>query len=313
MAFVQKPQVYKSAINTVELGVGDNKITLGGAAVSPLYSFDAPIANAPKIGVEITDLGLKGAPKGMLDYYSGCNTVAEEAKKAAAMPGADFVCLRFEGADPGAEDKSVEECVKTAKEVAEAINLPLVIAGCKNGQKDAQIFEKVAEALAGKNVLFLSAKEENYKTVGASVGLAYSQKVGAESSVDINLAKQLNVLLTQLGVAKENVIMNLGSAAAGYGFEYVASTMDRVKQAALAQNDAMLQMPVVTPIASETWSVKEALMSEEDMPEWGSQEQRGIEMEIVTAAACLASGSDAVILKHPASVATISAMVAALM
>jgi len=313
MAFVQKPQIYKSAINTVELGAGDKKITLGGASVSPLYSFDAPIANAPKVGVEITDLGLKGAPKGMLDYYGDCKTVAEEAKKAAAMPGADFVCLRFEGADPGAEDKSVEDCVKIATEVSGAIDLPLVIAGCKNSQKDAQIFEKVAEALSGKNVLFLSAREENYKTVGASVGLAYSQKVGAESSVDINLAKQLNVLLTQLGVSKENIIMNLGSAAAGYGFEYVASTMDRVKQAALSQNDAMLQMPVVTPVASETWSVKEALMSEEDMPEWGSQEQRGIEMEIITAAACLASGSDAVILKHPASVATISAMVAALM
>ncbi len=313
MAFVQKPQVFKSAINTVELGVGEKKIALGGSTVAPLYSFDAPIPNAPKIGVEISDLGLEGAPKGMLDYYGDCKTMADIAKKAAAMPGADFICLHFEGADPGAEDKSVEECVKVAKEVGEAVDLPIMVAGCKNSQKDAQIFEKVAEALQGKNVLFLSAREENYKTVGASVGLAYSQKVGAESSVDINLAKQLNVLLTQLGVSKENIIMNLGSAAAGYGFEYVASTMDRVKQAALGQNDAMLQMPVVTHISADTWSVKEALMPEEDMPQWGNQEQRGISMEIVTAAACLVSGSDAVILKHPASVATISAMIAALM
>ena len=205
------------------------------------------------------------------------------------MPGADFVCLRFDGADPGEGDRPVEECASIAKEVADAIDLPLVIAGSKNAQKDAQLFEKVAEALSGKNVLFLSAKEENYKTVGASVGLAYAQKVGAESSVDINLAKQLNVLLTQLGVAKENIIMNLGSAAAGYGFEYVASTIERVKLAALAQGDNMLQMPVITPVASETWSVKEALMSEEDMPEWGNQEQRGIQMEIVTAAASLAA------------------------
>jgi len=313
MAFVQKPQVYKSAINTVELGVGDKKVALGGATVYPLYSFDAPIPNAPKVGVEITDLGLEGAPKGMLEYYGDCKTIAEVAKKAAAMPGADFVCLRFEGAEPGEGERSVEDCVKIAKEVAEAIDIPLVIAGCKNTQKDAQIFEKVAEALSGRNVLFLSAKEENHKTVGASVGLAYAQKVGAESAVDINLAKQLNVLLTQLGVAKENIVMNLGSAAAGYGFEYVASTIERVKLAALAQGDTMLQMPVVTPVASETWSVKEAILPEKDMPEWGDQEQRGIQMEIVTAAACLAAGSDAVILRHPVSVATISAMVAALM
>ncbi len=313
MAFVQKPQVYKAAINTVELGVGEKKVAVGGATVSPLYSFDAPIANPPRVGIEITDTGLKGATKGMAEFYSGCNSLADIAKRAAQAPGADFVCLKLEGADPGEENKSVEDCVAAAKEVCGAIDKPLVIEGCKNTQKDAQLFEKIAEALQGKNVLFLSAKEENHKTVGASVGLAYSQKVGAESACDINLAKQLNVLMTQLGVPSGSMVMNLGSAAAGYGFEYVASTMDRVKQAALGQNDSMLQMPVVTPVASEAWSVKEAIISEEDMPEWGDQEQRGIKMEIVTAAACLASGSDAVILKHPASVATISAFIAALM
>ena len=313
MAFVSKPQVYKAAINTVELGVGEKKTVVGGAAVTPLYSFDAPIANSPKVGVEITDLGLHGMTKGMQDYYSGCTTLAEIAKRASEISGADFVCLKLEGADPGELNKSIEECVAAAKEVCGAIDKPLVIEGCKNSQKDAQLFDKIADALQGKNVLFLSAKEENYKTVGASVGLAYSQKVGAESACDINLAKQLNVLMTQLGVSPSNMVMNLGAAAAGYGFEYVASTMERVKQAALGQSDAMLQMPVFTPVASEAWSVKEAVISEDDMPEWGDQEQRGIKMEIVTAAACLASGSDAVILKHPASVTTISALIAALM
>ncbi len=142
--------------------------------------------------------------------------------------------------------------------------------------------------------------------------MAYGQKVAAESSVDINLAKQLNVLISQLGIQAGNTVMNLGSAAAGYGFEYVASTMDRVKSAALTQNDAMLQMPVVTPVGSDAWSVKEALLDEADMPEWGSREERGIQMEIVTAAACLASGSDAVILRHPKSVKTISELILAL-
>jgi acetyl-CoA decarbonylase/synthase complex subunit delta len=106
--------------------------------------------------------------------------------------------------------------------------------------------------------------------------------------------------------------MNLGSAAAGYGFEYVSSTMDRVKAAALEQNDTMLQMPVMTPVSTEAWGVKEAIITEADMPEWGSQEDRGIRMETVTASACLASGSDAVILRHPTSVKTIAALVAAL-
>jgi acetyl-CoA decarbonylase/synthase complex subunit delta len=103
--------------------------------------------------------------------------------------------------------------------------------------------------------------------------------------------------------------MNLGSAAAGYGFEYVATTMDRVKSAALAQNDNMLQMPIVTPVASEAWTVKESIVSEEDFPEWGPAEERGVSMEIATAAACLAAGSNAVILRHPASVAAVSRLI----
>ena len=172
---------------------------------------------------------------------------------------------------------------------------------------------EIAEALQGKNILVLSARNEDYKTVGASVALAYGQKVGAESAVDINLAKQLNVLITQMGVDGHNVAMNVGSAAAGYGFEYVVSTLERVKAAALSQNDATLQMPIITPVGVETWGVKESTAPESDVPEWGCQEERGIDMEVETAAACLAYGSDAVILKHPESIKTISQLVAALM
>lgn len=157
--------------------------------------------------------------------------------------------------------------------------------------------------------MLLAAKEENYKTVGAAAGLAYKQIVGAESAVDINLAKQLNVLIGQLGVNSKSIVMNVGTAAAGYGFEYVVSTMDRIKAAALSQNDANLQMPIVTPVASETWSVKEAMASEADVPEWGDQEARGIDMEVETAMAVIASGSNAVILKHPTSIATITNLV----
>ena len=118
------------------------------------------------------------------------------------------------------------------------------------GKKDAELLAKAAEAVDGKNAVLLAAKEENYKTVGAAAGLAYKQIVGAESAVDINLAKQLNVLLSQLGVDNKSIVMNVGTAAAGYGFEYVVSTMDRVKAAALSQDDANLQMPIITPVAS---------------------------------------------------------------
>ena len=167
----------------------------------------------------------------------------------------------------------------------------------------------IAEAMSGEQ----GAERVKKYSVPMAAGLAYNQKVGAESAVDINLAKQLNVVMTQLGVSADSIVMNVGSAAVGYGYEYVVSTLDRIKAAALSQDDKMLQMPIITPIASETWNVKEAMATEEESPEWGNQEVRGISMEIQTAAASLASGSDAVILKHPQSVATISKMIQELM
>ena len=311
MPFNQKPQKFNANINTVEIGCGDKAIKLGGECTFPFYTFDAPMENAPKVGVEISDMGLAEIP-GIQAYYAGAESMADIAKKAEAMEGADFVCLRLEGGDPNGENKSVEDLIAVVKEVAEAVTCPLVVEGCKNVEKDSELLPKVAEALQGKNALVLSAREENYKAVGAAAGLAYNQKVGAESAVDINLAKQLNVVMTQLGVKAQDIVMNVGSAAVGYGFEYVVSTMDRIKGAALSQNDNMLQMPIITTVADESWSVKEAMASEEDMPEWGALEDRGISMEVQTAAAVLAAGSDAVILKHPQSVATISKLIKAL-
>lgn len=313
MGFKRVPQKFSASIKEVTIGIGEKAIKLGGENVMPLYTFDAEIANAPKVGVEISDSGYDKTVPGLAEYYAGAETIADIAKKAEAMPGADFVVLTLEGADPNGENKSIDECVAIAKEVADAITAPLAIEGCKNAEKDAELFSKIADALQGKNVLFISAKEENYKTIAASAGLAYGQKISAESAVDINLAKQLNVLISQMGLQPDTYVMNVGAATAGYGFEYVVSTMDRVKSAALGQNDNMLQMPIVTPVASETWNVKESIVSEEDFPEWGTRENRAINMEVSTAAACIAAGSNAVILRHPVSVATISELIGELM
>ncbi len=312
MPFIRKPQKFNASIKEVTIGCGEKAITLGGENVFPFYTFDGTMKNAPKVGVEISDMGIP-AVAGIQAYYEGCTTMAEVAKKASEMEGADFICLRLEGGDPNGENKSVEELIAVVKEVAAAVDCPIAVEGCKNVEKDAELLVKVAEALQGKNALIMSAKEENYKAVGAAAGLAYDQKLSAESSVDINLAKQLNVVTTQLGVKPESIVMNVGSATVGYGYEYVVSTMDRVKAAALAQGDATLQMPIITPVSSEAWNVKESMASEEDMPEWGSVEERGISMEIMTASADLASGSDAVILRHPQSVKTIAQMIKELM
>ena len=309
MSFAPKTQPYGGKINAVTLGTGDKAIVIGGQNVLPFYTFDAAIENAPKIGVEVSDLASKWETAGLKEFYAGCTTMADYAKKAETMEGADFIALNFESADPNGDNRSVAECVADAKAVAEVVSLPIVVMGSKNVEKDAELFTAMSEALAGKNVLFMSAKNENYKTVGAAVALANGQKVGAETADDINLAKQLNIMMKGLGIDPQNIVMNIGTAAVGYGYEYVASTLDRIRLAALAQNDADLQMPIIAPVSTDTWGVKESSASEEDEPTWGCREERAIGMEISTAAANLTGGADAVIMRHPAAVATIKKFV----
>ena len=305
MSFAPKTAPFSGKINAVTLGTGDKAIVIGGQNVLPFYTFDAPIENAPKIGVEISDAADSWTAPGLVEFYAGCTTMAERAKKAETMEGADFICLNFESADPNGANRSVEDCVADAKAVADAISMPIVIMGCKNMEKDGELFSKIAEALMGKNILVMSAKSEDYKSVGASVALAAGQKVGAETADDINLAKQLNIMMKGLGIAPTSIVMNIGTAAVGYGYEYVASTLDRVRDAALKQSDADLQMPIIAPVSTDTWGVKESTASEADEPAWGCQEERAISMEISTAAANLTGGADAVIMRHPAAVATI--------
>ena len=309
MSFAPKTQPYGGKINAVTLGTGDKAIVIGGQNVLPFYTFDAAIENAPKIGVEVSDLASQWDCAGLKEFYAGCTTMADYAKKAETMEGADFIALNFESADPNGDNRSVADCVADAKAVAEVVTLPIVVMGSKNVEKDAELFTAMSEALAGKNVLFMSAKNENYKTVGAAVALANGQKVGAETADDINLAKQLNIMLKGLNVPADAIVMNIGTAAVGYGYEYVASTLDRIRLAALAQNDADLQMPIIAPVSTDTWGVKESSASEEDEPTWGCREERAIGMEISTAAANLTGGADAVIMRHPAAVATIKKFV----
>ena len=313
MSFTPKTQAFSGKIKAVTLGTGDEAIVLGGQNVLPFYTFDAAIENAPKVGIEVCDQDGGYDLPALEALYAGCATLAEKAAKAAAVEGVDFVCLHFASADPNGEDRSVEACVADAKAVAEVVTKPIVIVGCKNVEKDEKLLGAIADALRGKNVLCMAAKQENCKTVGASVVLAGGQKVGAETADDINLAKQLNIMLKKdANVSAENIVMDIGTAAVGYGYEYAASTFDRIRLAALAQSDEDLQMPILATVSLDTYGVKESTASEADEPAWGSREERAIGMEVATAAADLTGGADAVVLRHPASIATIKQFIAAL-
>lgn len=163
MPFNQKPQKFNAKINAVTIGSGDKTVTIGGDSTFPFYTFDAPSENTPKIGVEISDMGLEGVSEGIKAYYDGASTMAEIAKKAAAMEGADFVALILEGGDPNGENKSIDELIAVVKEVAEAVDCPLVVEGCKNVEKDAELLPKVAEVLQEETFLSFPRKKKTTK------------------------------------------------------------------------------------------------------------------------------------------------------
>lgn len=312
--FKKTVQKFSGKICEVEIGTGEKAIKLGGESTLAFHSFDGNVGNAPKVGLEISDVYPEEWIDGLKDLYKDVSKdPVTWAKFVEEKYAPDFICLKLDSADPNGLNKPVEESAKAAKAVAEAVTTPLVIAGTGNHDKDAKLFEKVAQELDGHNVLLLSAVEDNYKTVAAAGTMAYNHKVAAESSVDINLAKQINILVNQLGVPNEKIVDNVGSAAAGYGYEYVISTLDRVRLAALGQNDKTLQVPIITPVSFDTWKVKESVELEADSPQWGCQVDRGIAMEITTAAGVLASGSNAVILRHPKSVETVRKFISELL
>ncbi|OFV69348.1 acetyl-CoA decarbonylase/synthase complex subunit delta [Acetobacterium wieringae] len=307
MPYKKAEQKFSGKINVCEIGVGDAAISIGGENSLPFLGTEG---FKTAVGIAISDTTDEWADCFKALYGDDLKNPAALAKAAVEKSGADFLLVKLESADPNGADASVESCVATAVAVEAAIDVPLVVEGCKNAEKDAKVLEEVAKALEGKNVVLFSAVEDNYKTIGAAGGMAYGQKVSAESAVDINLAKQLNILLTQLGVKSKDIIMDVGTAAAGYGFEYVASTMDRIRLAGLGQNDESLQMPIMTNVSNEAWGVKEAVSTIEDAPEWGDQEARGIGMEVATASACVVGGSNAIIVRHPESAKTVKALVA---
>jgi acetyl-CoA decarbonylase/synthase complex subunit delta len=185
--------------------------------------------------------------------------------------------------------------------VLEAINVPLIILGSNHAEKDSAVLVAVAEAAKDKNCLIGKAQEANYKTIAAAA-MANDHKLIAMSELDINLSKQLNILIGQMGFDKERIVTDPMSSALGYGLEYSYSVMERIRLAALTQNDATMQPPIMADVGLYVWKIKEAQASEADLPEWGALQERSIAWEGVTAVSFLVSGAEVLIMRHPAAV-----------
>lgn len=309
MAFTPAKETYSGKVYSVSIGTGEKTATFGGENVLPFHSFEGSTPNRPVIAFEIQDVPPADWPVNVKKPFEGVSDdPVKWAKFCQDELKAEAIALRLIGTHPDRENRSAEDASKTVRDVLSAITVPLIILGSNHAEKDASVLVAVAEAAKGKNCIIGKAQEANYKTIAAAA-MANNHKLIAMSELDINLSKQLNILITQMGFEKERLITDPMCSALGYGLEYTYSVMERIRLAALTQNDATMQPPMLGDIGMYVWKVKETQAPEADLPHWGSEEERGIAWEATTAASLLVAGAELLIMRHPRAVEGVKKLV----
>lgn len=312
MAYSAPKEAYSGRVFEITIGT-DRPVTFGGENVLPFHSFEGIVPHRPVIAYEIQDVPPDDWPETVRSVYDGVSSdPVTWARFCEEKLNAKALALRLVGTHPDRENRSVEEARKVVSEVLSAIKIPLIILGSNHVEKDSEVLVAVAEAAKDKNCIIGKAQEGNYKTITAAA-MAHNHKLIAMSELDINLSKQLNILITQMGFPKERLITDPMSSALGYGIEYTYSVMERIRLAALIQNDTVMQPPLLGDVGFYVWKVKETQASEEELPLWGSLKERSIAWEALTASAMLIAGAELIIMRHPEAVSAVEGFIDELM
>ena len=299
---------YTGSIRAILLGTGDKAVTVGGETCYPFYFFEGAMPNPPKIAMEVYDAAPVDWPEtAVAPFRDVLNDPVAWAKKCINEYGAEMICLQLVSTDPNDANRSADEAAQTVKKVVEAIDVPLIAWGTGNLEKDTEVLRTVAEVCQGKHLVLGPLVEGDYKKIGAAT-MAYKHTAIASTPLDINLAKQLNILMGNLGVGESEMIMDPLVSSIGYGIEYVYSVIERIRMAALTQQDEKLQFPLICNIARETWKTKEAKLAEVEDPKMGDTAKRGIALEAMSAMLLLLAGADILIMRHPEAIKLIREM-----
>ncbi len=309
---------WTSKINTVTLGAtkedGGTRgktVTIGGATTLPFMTFEGEMPNKPVIAGLISDTAPDWPEVIKEAIGKEINSPVEWAQKCVSEYGVDLISLKMIGADPAGKDASPADCAKVVEDVLKAVDVPLIIWGCGDEEKDNSVLPECSQAAKGENCLIGSAKETNYMTIVAICN-ADKHKIISEAPVDINIAKQVNILLQDADYDLNDVVMFQTTAALGYGFDYVYTIIERCRTAAL-KGDNLMASPQICDIAGETYRVKEAVADDDILPGWGKLAKRGPMWEAACAEGYLQAGADILIMAHPDAVKTIQNTISRLM
>jgi acetyl-CoA decarbonylase/synthase complex subunit delta len=307
MTFAIPKTAYTGKIKEVILGKGPRAITVGGGDSYPFHLFEGKMPHPPRIAIEVYDAPPEEWAEAALEPYKDVlNDPVAWARKAVDVYGADLIALQLASTDPNGLNRPGEEAAETAKKVAEAVDVPVIVYGSTNVEKDAEVLRKVSEVCERMNLIIGPAVEDNYKQIGAGA-IAYNHTVSANTPIDINLCKQLNILLGNLGVPDGQIIVDPTTGGLGYGVEYTYSVIERDRIAAVSQQDERLQFPIVCNLAKEVWKTKEAKTGDSEL--MGNAAKRGILMEAITAQLLLLAGTDVLVMRHPEAIRLVREMI----
>jgi acetyl-CoA decarbonylase/synthase complex subunit delta len=300
---------YAGSIREISIGKGNKAVTVGGETCYPFYQFEGDMPNKPKVAMEIWDMEPEDWPEAALAPFKDViSDPAKWAKKCVSDFGAEMIVLQLKSTDPNGNDASPDDAVATVKKVLGAIDVPLILWGCANAEKDEEVFKKVAEECQDATLTIGPVEDKNHKSIGAAA-MGYGHTVISSSPIDVNLAKQVNILLENLGMPMDRIIVDPTTGGVGYGMEYSYSVMERLRMAAMTQGDDKLQFPLINNLGNEVWKCKEAKQTVEEAPTLGDPERRGILMEAVGAVTYLMAGSDILFMRHPEAIRMVKAFI----
>ncbi|MBN1974848.1 MAG: acetyl-CoA decarbonylase/synthase complex subunit delta [Sedimentisphaerales bacterium] len=300
---------FTGSVNRITLGATKEQggsrsctITVGGAKNVVYGGRPDQSQSKPVIAMDVIDCKPGNWPDVLSEPYKGVlDNPSDWAKKCVEEFGADLICLKFDGIHPDNANYDAGHSVRVTEQVLKAVGVPLILWGCGNDEKDNLVMPKVSGAAKGENCLLGTVKENNYKSLTA-IALADGHYLISEAPLDINILKQVNILVSDMGFPLEKVVTYQATGALGYGIEYAYSIQERQRMAALT-GDKMMAMPAICDVGNESWRAKEAKLT--DAPGWGSAADRGPMWEAATAACLLQAGVDIIRMRHPRAVAAV--------
>ncbi len=284
----------------VDGGTRTSTVTVGGEKALPFMHFEAAMPHKPVVAIEIKDRKPDDWSSLLLETWGEAMESPGAWAKAAEAAGADLLQLSLSLTDAEGNPTTPEMAVTAVKSVLNSSGLPLIIFGPGQADADNELLVPVAEAVKGERVALGICEDKNYRTIVATA-MANGHLVTARAPMDVNLSKQLNILITDMGLPLNRIIMDPTTGALGYGIEYGYSVMERLRLAAL-QGDAMTQLPMLVTPGFEAWKTKESKVGTDVPAEWGNWQERAINWETLTAVSLLESGADILVLRHPESV-----------